>query len=862
MERRVFFNHSDALHRILFLYGHTDDSFVVNGVLYNSMECMLESHLRQMGYDLVLFYNGVQRLYCFSDEMAEKRDRYYPEHRRQEDQNSKRINDEFAALSAILGEDAAENHEQRNASAPLIIHVDDLQISSLVDQIMRNNYVKSAIVFSDAWDLFEHTEPGALRTLSNRFRSWYHLNATNENVVILCFSSLSQAHLSEALRQNQSWGFLQEKMIRGNTFTDAVKYISIPRDDELKGRLQLEESYFSLKPAERAKVLIGVKQKLHDMGNSLKGLDSYLNVEPNPMGSLVSSLEDDSKALDTLHETRGWEAVAEAVDRIANTVSMAGTVEKIALPEGILERMSEGEAFIPAGICCNIVLKGNPGTGKTTIAKLLGRIFRHLNLLPSGHVVEAARDDLVGQYIGHTAVNTRAKIEEAMGGILFIDEAYSLYRQSDGPGSRDFGVEAIDTLIEAMTRSVGSFAVVLAGYPEEMEHMLDANPGFRSRFGQNIVNIEDYQPELLRDISCEYLSSQYQRTSLKFDPSLLQPSTTGNVPLDVFFRGWFSARNRKHFGNARDCRNLVDVLVDHALIRGGNTIKMEDFPQELAKYFKEADLDLDTVLKSLDDIVGQKAVKEKLLTIVKRLRLRNRQMAERPGTTMESAAPGHYLFCGNPGTGKSTIAEKFAQVLGALRITGRFVPTRVTGMMLIEAMQNRGIEGMRQIIENARGGVLFIDEAHQLINVPGALQLLLDPMIEYKNDLCVILACYARDKDSIFINEPGLKGRLSCEPFDFADYNKDELVEIFIKKVSSAGYSLTEDTLERATNWFNVRLMNDAESANGRYAERLLSIAEDNMSARLDLDDQTLDTNKLFEICPEDIPMDIFEDIV
>jgi len=848
-DQRVFFDHHDILQRVLFLYGHTDDSFFVSGTMYNSMEYMLECHLQKLGYDLVLFYNGVQQLYCYTQAMAEKRDQLFREQREAENQRSQQVADE---LSAFLGDEEAQPSAPAGEKAPLRLQIDDLQIATFADQVMRRQDIRSAIVFSDGWDLLENTRPDALRTLSNRFRSWYHLSASNRNIAILCFGALTQVHLTESIRHAPSWGFLQDKIIRGNAFTEAVKYISIPREDELEGRLRLERAYRELTLDERDQVVAGAQRRLYSMGNMLKGLDDYLNTEEDAVGKLARSLEDDGEALDILKNTRGWEAVVDTVERIARTVEASEKPEKPTAKAGTILRMTEGQPFSPAGICLNIVLKGNPGTGKTTIAKLLGRIFRKLGLLPSGHVVETARDDLVGRYIGHTAANTRAKIEEAMGGILFVDEAYSLYRQSDGPGSRDFGVEAIDTLIEAMTRSVGSFAVVLAGYPEEMEHMLNANPGFRSRFGQNIITIEDYQPDLLKKISMDYLASQYVKTGLSFDQELLQPGITGNRPLDVFFNGWFNARNRKHFGNARDCRNLVDVLTDRAVRRGAATITQEDFPPELRLFFKEADLDIGTVLASMDQIVGQAAVKEKLLSIVQRLRLRNRQAAARPGKGAKTIAPGHYLFCGNPGTGKSTIADKFAQVLGALRITGRFEPKRITGTMLYRAMQTQGVEGMRRMIEDARGGVLFIDEAHQLIGIPTALQLLLDPMIELRNELCVILACYERDVDRLFEAEPGLPSRLNGI-FHFDDYTVEELVSIFEKKVEAAGYTMAEGVREATETWFAGRLMADAESHNGRYAEQLLTRIEERMAERLDTEDEEMSEDMLFEIAPEDV---------
>ena len=113
------------------------------------------------------------------------------------------------------------------------------------------------------------------------------------------------------------------------------------------------------------------------------------------------------------------------------------------------------------------VLTGNPGTGKSTVAKLLGEIYYELGFLPSGHTVKVTRSDLVAGYVGQTAIKTRACIEQAMGGVLFVDEAYMLKRvNQDGMSDNDFGQEAIDTILEAMSDRAGEFAVVVAGYPK------------------------------------------------------------------------------------------------------------------------------------------------------------------------------------------------------------------------------------------------------------------------------------------------------------------------------------------------------------------------------------------------------------
>src|SRR5690606_2500175 len=151
----------------------------------------------------------------------------------------------------------------------------------------------------------------------------------------------------------------------------------------------------------------------------------------------------------------------------------------------------------------HMMFKGNPGTGKTTVARLLGKLFLQMNVLSKGHLIEAERADLVGEYIGHTAQKTRDLIKKAIGGILFIDEAYSLARG----GEKDFGKEAIDTLVKHMEDKQHEFVLILAGYSKEMDHFLSLNPGLYSRFPL-VIDFPDYSISQLMEIGDKMLKEK------------------------------------------------------------------------------------------------------------------------------------------------------------------------------------------------------------------------------------------------------------------------------------------------------------------------------------------------------------------
>ena len=201
----------------------------------------------------------------------------------------------------------------------------------------------------------------------------------------------------------------------------------------------------------------------------------------------------------------------------------------------------------------HLVFTGNPGTGKTTVANKIGMLFKEIGLLPSGHLVEARRKDLLGEYMGQTAPKTEKVIEQAIGGVLFIDEAYSLANEAlPARGGGSYGDECIATLLTQMENRKGEFVVIVAGYPEEMNNFLDSNPGLRSRFDQT-WNFRDYTNEELLEIMQRRAKQEDYVISAECDQAIIE-----------IFR---SMKRDKHFGNARTARNLLQTMKRKLAIR-------------------------------------------------------------------------------------------------------------------------------------------------------------------------------------------------------------------------------------------------------------------------------------------------------
>ena len=183
---------------------------------------------------------------------------------------------------------------------------------------------------------------------------------------------------------------------------------------------------------------------------------------------------------------------------------------------------------------------GNPGTGKTTVASRMAEILHRLGYVREGHLVSVTRDDLVGQYIGHTAPKTKEVIKKAMGGVLFIDEAYYLYKPEN---ERDYGTESIDILLQVMENNRDDLVVILAGYKDRMDKFFNSNPGMRSRIAHH-VDFPDYTPDELLAIAKLMLAQQNYRFSAEGEKAFAE-----YIPLRM---------KMDHFANARSIRNALD----------------------------------------------------------------------------------------------------------------------------------------------------------------------------------------------------------------------------------------------------------------------------------------------------------------
>ena len=534
----------------------------------------------------------------------------------------------------------------------------------------------------------------------------------------------------------------------------------------------------------------------------------------------------------------GMDEVKSAVREIAYSVQ--NSIERAERGLGEQERMS-----------MHIILTGNPGTGKTTIARKLGEILSSIGYLDSGHVVEVDRAKMVSPYQGETPKVVDRLCDKAMGGILFVDEAYTLAPVSQAGDRDNQGAQALEKLMKRMEDDRGKFVVIAAGYRTEMDNLFRINPGFRSRFNY-FLNIEDYTPAQLYEIMLVFAKEK------KYIFSPEAEALTRKMITELY-----NSRD-KDFANGRTMRSLFDQICKKQAqrLQGESismmsneelmTIREEDIPYEAPKA-----VDYTECLKKLDGLVGLSGVKKEISNLASYLNL---QIKRGETNTFQGK---HYVFTGNPGTGKTTVARIMADVFKTLGIVSRGQLVEADRAKLVAGYSGQTAIKTNQLVDQAMGGVLFIDEAYTLKSNDGdsfgaeAIDTLLKRLEDDRGKFICIVAGYTDQMHDFIDTNPGLKSRFT-QTIHFDDYTPDELTQIFINLSKAKNFTVDEDTQAAIHREFEqLYLRRDKNFGNAREARRIFDAAVEHQSQRLVklMSDPGFREEDMYKLTKDDLPM-------
>ncbi|HQF42696.1 MAG TPA: AAA family ATPase, partial [Ignavibacteriaceae bacterium] len=502
--------------------------------------------------------------------------------------------------------------------------------------------------------------------------------------------------------------------------------------------------------------------------------------------------------------------------------------------EFVKERKAQG-IETNENISANCIFLGNPGTGKTTVARILGRFFKAIGILENGHVVEVDRTSLIGEYIGETAQKTEKVINQALGGILFIDEAYSLKRDKS---SQDFGQEAIDIIIKRIEDYKDKFFVIAAGYPEPMENFINSNPGLKSRFTHHFY-FDDYNSNELAEIFRIFSEKEKYTLNEKAEKFLIEildsliDNTDGSFGNARFIRNLFSESKielskRYHSldDEEKNFTNLNTILVNDIQSAWQN---IHNRNNSIVKSNEK----LDRYVNEINNLVALDNVKITFNKIISSIKV-DKLKSERSISSIHKIY--NSIFIAEPGSGTSTVARLFAKSLFASNKLSKGQLVEIDSSTFYGLSKIDAYLGIDELFKQLKGNVVLVNDVTTSLQCDknfsdSLLQYFLKKLYLTGDDVVAILAGTKSEINFLVENFPVLESQFP-NIFEFEPYTNRQLLEIALSICQKKNYQLDEGAWqqllelidemrkEQNRNFYNARSIKE-------LLNRAISIQED-----------------------------------
>ncbi len=821
-------------HKFLILYGFgISDSFLTEDLEEVPLEFALLKTLKGLGFRRVLFLNPQNPLQ-FLDEESKQLSKHIIWEKRSEVLQSKWI-------SEIQTGPFGNLHFYQRVSGSSLENgepMGDLHGLRLVDYILQEHSPFRTAVIIDQADVFlTHFEDQ--RSMASIIGRWLRLPSYNQSQIYFVFASPDLQDLANRIELlplpelSLFFGNNPQK----NLSTHPFLFIEGPELDECYRLLQFARTNLSVEIPEE----------------EFETLAEWIMLENQPLKTWLFRFSQISNFSVTTGKQTGWfqafhqdsRSIEEKLSELVGLVEIKTRIKE--LSGWVKEKKKNGR---PIDHNFHMIFIGNPGTGKTTIARLMGEILKDIGVLRKGHLVEVKASDLIAEYVGGTAIKTNSVIDKAMGGVLFIDEAYSLSAKDRG----GFGQEALETLLIRMENERNNFIVIMAGYPQQMNELLESNPGLSRRFPtENRFYFSDFSEEELWDILKNLFNSKG-----------LQYSAEMETVLKEILHQMVIQKN-EHFGNAGEIRNMVEAMERKCLaryhysnLRGDYYLTYEDIPQEYLSFLNPVrEGESIDIFRELDQLKGLVQVKNYIRQLFFRIEFEKLQ-ASNKGIPKPQIKIPHLVFIGNPGTGKTSVARLIARYFHQIGFLRRGQLVEVTAADLIAGYVGQSTEKSMKVIKSSLGGVLFIDEAYSLIRGSNkehygqeVIDLLVKAMDKYEGQWCIILAGYPEEMFQFLHSNPGLKSRFE-DPIFFEDLSPEQLAEVISELAERDGLTITDEVMTLILEELERRKKVHGKAfGNAREAKKIYELMKNRLAERVISSKQRYENWNVF--LPEDV---------